>query len=654
MIKKITLSVFSFMLFATGFAINGDTARIITHSKVIIKTNPSVGSTIYPAWGVFPADSVKYRKVYLYMEFGCAPGLNCGEWDYINSIYLGRKGGVKGDSLYYEISRFITPYGNSWNAASGWKHGWYFDLTDYAYLLHDSLEIIYKHTGYEANNDRGWTVTLDFKCIEGTPVLEPKGFNKFYEVSAPYGNVNSPFKNAFPDKTFTVKAGADMVRFKTIQTGHGFEKTTENCSEFCDKIRTISIDNAAKDIRHIWRNDCGLNSLYPQAGTWLYDRSGWCPGSTVKPADFDLKLAENTQHTYSLNMEDYINTGNPGANYYISAYAIHFKDNRKTIDAAIDDILAPSSHLDYLRLNPECGAPIVRVKNLGKDTIKKVYFEYGKLGGKIQYVEVQCNIASMHDSAVNLESIYDWSGAGNTFYAKVLKVNNQADENAENNTMYSKIAYTPTWPNKIIVVLSTNKAASENYYKITDSKGNVVKYKNNLENSKVYRDTVQLDNNICYKFELFDDGPGPANNPLNKDGLNWWANPEDGSGTIVIRNGLTNAVLKNFGTDFGTKIMHNFYTTFSMDVPTLFSDVNAPIQINVYPNPSDAVTNFAIDFSENSAAQIEVFDVTGKQVYSKNVSSLFTAFNLEQLSAGMYTVIVTQGNKVNARKFIVR
>jgi hypothetical protein len=141
---------------------------------------------------------------------------------------------------------------------------------------------------------------------------------------------------------------------------------------------------------------------------------------------------------------------------------------------------------------------------------------------------------------------------------------------------------------------------------------------------------------------------------LNKDGLNWWANPDDGSGTIVIRNGLTNAVLKNFGTDFGTKIMHNFYTTFSMDVPTLFSDVNAPIQINVYPNPSDAVTNFAIDFAENSPAQIEVFDVTGKQVYSKNVSALFTAFNLELLSAGMYTVIVTQGSKVNAQKFIVR
>lgn len=653
MINKITLTVFAILFTSIVHASIGDTTKITTHNKVVIKTNPSVGSTTYPAWGVFPSDSIKYRKVYLYLEFGCAPGLNCGEWDYINSIYLGRKGGVKGDSLYYELSRFITPYGNQWNAASGWKHGWYFDLTDYAFLLHDSLEIIYKHTGYEANHDRGWTITLDFRCIEGTPALEPKGITRFFEVSAPYGNTNSPFKNALPDKNFTVKSGADMVRFKTIQTGHGFN-TTENCSEFCDKVRTISIDNTAVNSKHVWRNDCGLNSLYPQAGTWLYDRAGWCPGAPVVPADFDLKLTENTQHTYSLNMEDYTNTAGSSANYYISAYAIHYKDNRKGIDASIDDILAPSSHLDYLRLNPECGAPIVRIKNLGKDTIKKVYFEYGKLGGKIQYVEVQCNIASMHDSAVNLESIYDWSGDGNVFYAKILKVNNQTDENTENNTMYSKIAYTPTWPNKIIVVLSTNKAASENYYKITDSKGKIIKFKNNLENSKVYRDTIQLNNNICYKFELFDDGPAPANNPLNKDGLNWWANPDDGSGTIVIRSGLTNAVLKNFGTDFGTKIMHNFYTTFSMDVKGINVSDNNPIQIKVYPNPSDEITNFAIDFIDQAPSQIEVYDVAGKQVYSQSANALFTSFNLEQLTAGMYTVIVTQGGLVNAKKFNVK
>ncbi len=647
MYKKLSLVILLFAFLSQIKA--ADTARVITHNKVVIKTNPSAGFTQYTSWGVFPHDSIKYRKVYLYMEFGCAPGLNCGEWDYINNIYLQRKGGVKGDSLHYELGRFITPYGNAWNAASNWKHGWYYDITDFAYLLHDSLEIMYQHTGYEGNTDRGWTVTLDFNCVIGTPALEPKGITKFFEVSAPYGNTNSPFKNSFPDKPFTVKDGADFVRFKTIQTGHGFN-TTENCSEFCDKVRTISIDNSAVNSRHVWRSDCGFNSLYPQAGTWLYDRAGWCPGASVHPADFDMPMVANSQHTYSLDMEDYTNTAGSSANYYISAYAMHFKDNRKQRDAAIDDILAPSSHLDYLRLNPECGAPVVRIKNMGKETITTVFFEYGKMGGHTQTIEVHCNIPSMKDSAVNLEAIYDWSGASNIFYAKILKVNNQTDENEENNILYSKITNTPTWPNKIIVILTTNKAADQNYYRITDSKGNVIRNKGNFENSKVYRDTVELLNNICYKFELLDDGALPA----GKDGLGFWANTADGSGGIVIRNGLTNAVLKNFNIDFGTKIMHNFYTTFPMNIHTMSEGESSPIKIAVFPNPSNEITNFSIDFIKNEAAKIQVYDAAGKLVFEKTSSALYENFNLQQLSSGMYSILVMQGAALSSYKFIVK
>jgi len=212
-----------------------------------------------------------------------------------------------------------------------------------------------------------------------------------------------------------------------------------------DKERTIKLDNNVVDKTHVWRNDCGLNSLYPQAGTWLLDRAGWCPGAPVRPVDFEIKLAENTQHTFSLDMEDYTNTVG-SANYYLSAYAMHFKDNRKLRDAAIDDILSPSSHLDYLRLNPECGAPVIRIRNMGTETIKTLYFEYGKMGGHIQFIEIHCDIPSMKFGDVNLEAIYNWSGVSDVFYAKILKVNNQADENDENNLLYSRITNTPTCP----------------------------------------------------------------------------------------------------------------------------------------------------------------------------------------------------------------
>ncbi|MES2616897.1 MAG: peptide-N-glycosidase F-related protein [Bacteroidota bacterium] len=652
MTTKFTLIALSFFVVSTLSAATGDTAKVTTHQKVVIKTNPSVGHTRYSAWGQFPGNDKKYRKVYLYLEFGCAPGLTCGEWDYINNIYLGRKGGVKGDSLYYELARFITPYGKSWTAASNWKHGWYFDLTDFSYLMHDSLEIIYQHTGYEANNDRGWTVTLQFNCIEGTPALEPLGVTRFYEVSAPFGSASNAFKNAVPDKTFTVADNADFTRFKTIQTGHGMDQQ-ENCAEFCSKQRTIKLDNSEIDKRSVWRDNCGLNSLYPQAGTWLYDRAGWCPGAPVEANDVDVKLAANSQHTFSLDMESYTNSVGGSANYYISAYAMYFKDNRKQRDAAIDDILAPSTHFDYLRMNPECGAPILNIKNFGLDTIKTVYFEYGKLGGQIQFIEVHCNIASMQSGIVNLEAIYNWSGSGNTFYAKILKVNNQSDENDENNLMYSTIINTVTWPNKIIVTLKTNNAASENYYRITDAKGNIIKQRNNMGNNITYRDTVQLMNNICYKFELLDDGTPPASNPLNKDGLGWWANVNDGTGSLQIRSGLNNALLKSFNVDFGTKIMHNFYTTFPMGVPPLTNQIKESILVQVYPNPATSSVNLTVDFKESGPANISIYDNLGRLVYSTVTEKSTETIDVNNLASGLYHVVVNQGAFSGKTEFIV-
>ena len=160
MVKYFILSLsFLFCFFKSSAQ---DTIKVNTHNKVVIKTNPSVGHTYYSSWGTFPAKDVSYRKVYLYLEFGCAPGLRCGEWDYLNHIYIGKKGGVNGDSLHYELARFITPYGFYWNSSQNWKHGWIFDVTEFSDILHDSVQILYKHTGYESNTDRGWTVTLDF------------------------------------------------------------------------------------------------------------------------------------------------------------------------------------------------------------------------------------------------------------------------------------------------------------------------------------------------------------------------------------------------------------------------------------------------------------------------------------------------------------
>ncbi len=620
-----------------------DTTKITTHNKVVIKTNPSVGVTEYPSATLFPGDTTQYRKAYLYMEFGCAPGLKCGEWDYGNHIYL------KKNNVRYEIARFITPYGFYWNSGMNWKHGWIYDLTDFSYLLHDSFEIIYQHSGYEGNTDRGWTVTLDFYLINGEPARIPKGISSIYRLGAPYGNVNNPFDSVVKPQNFTVANGADMVSFKVLQTGHGMDQQ-ENCAEFCSKERSIFLDNQLISQKQVWRDNCGMNSLYPQAGTWLYDRAGWCPGAPVISDDQFKMLTQGTEHTYHLRMQEYSNTTGGSANYDISVYGLHFKDNRKQIDAAIEDIIAPSKHYDYLRYNPICGAPIIRVRNLGKDTLKRLDFEYGKVGGKIQRIWVPCLIAPFESGTMELEAIYDWSGSGNTFFAKLIKVNDKDDEYQDDNIAYSTITRSPMHPNKLYVVFRSNNAPSENSYKIRDARGNVVLSRDNFVANTTYRDTVFLGNNICYTLEFSDEGTPPSSMPLNKDGLEWWANTADGAGTFQIRNGNTNGLIKSFAPDFGTRFDYQFMTTFNMGIDELGFD---NLLIDFYPNPALGSGHLHIESVNSSEYSYQIYDANGKAIGNSESVSEVTDMDLNDLAAGVYTIIVYQNGTAYTKRFII-
>ena len=112
-------------------------------------------------------------------------------------------------------------------------------------------------------------------------------------------------------------------------------------------------------------------------------------------------------------------------------------------------------------MNPTCGAPIIRVRNLGRDTIKRLVFDYGKVGGDTQNIWVPCNIAPFENGTVELEAIYNWSGASNKFFATITKVNDFADENTVDNTLYSTITRSQTFPDKIYVVFKSNNAPTE-------------------------------------------------------------------------------------------------------------------------------------------------------------------------------------------------
>ena len=87
------------LLLGVTSTIGAQVSTVQTHKDVVIQTEPSRGFTNYSGWGVFPTEGKTYSKVTATLTFECAPGLRCGEWDYLNYIYLGKRRGNKKDSL---------------------------------------------------------------------------------------------------------------------------------------------------------------------------------------------------------------------------------------------------------------------------------------------------------------------------------------------------------------------------------------------------------------------------------------------------------------------------------------------------------------------------------------------------------------------------
>ncbi len=638
-------------IFINVYAAAGDTVKVKAHENVLIQTDPSVGQTFYPVWAEFPAATTKYYKVFAYLTFECPPNMTCGEWDYINDISIRRKGGVEGDTVGWEIARFITPYGLGFN--STWKHGWYYDLTDFAPLLHDSLEIVYRHSGYETQNGRGWVINLNFFCIEGTPPLEVVKIDTMWHGSFAYGNAADPIENHLDLRNVTFQSDTRAANLKIIQTGHGMD-SLQNCAEFCPKDRTIKFDGVQLQKKNVWR-ECGFNSVFPQNGTWLYDRTNWCPGESVKEDNLLLQnMTGGSSHTFDFDMQPY--TMNPFRNFgnwVISTYLVEYAEPTYTNDVSLEAVIAPSKEYEFLRYNPICGTPIIVIKNNGKNNLTSAEINYGLKGGQKVSFNWTGNLSLGQTDTVELTTPMLWQGGSNEFEVSVTKPNGGTDEFEHTNSAVVPFETTDVVnDNKIIITFRSNNAASENYYRLRDAvTGNIVMEKNNFSPKTTYKDTVMLTPGLCYSFEFYDDGPTPSGLPnLNKDGLNWWANPADGSGYIRIMNG-SGSIFKNFSSDFGTKILYQFTALFPVSV----SEV-APLhaRVEVYPNPNNG--QFSIDYElQSTNSTLEVFSVTGAKVFSQSLNgySGLLDIDLSSQAKGIYMIKITAPDKAAVLRKVV-
>lgn len=665
---KVYLSlVFLICLGLQSFASPGDTTKVRVHNAVDMTWYGS-----YKAKALFPADGPEFHRIDLRFTIGCATG-GCSDWDYTVLIHLLKPTGTFDSTILsidtitanpllidttwnvfelnerFELARMITPYGtymrtgaNGYN--SQWKHTLVWDATDYQTLLRDSVEFEIVYQGYSS----GFSATLDFDMIEGVPARRPvKVQNVYPHRGFSYLNSNTVESQYLPSVNIALEPGVDKAVLHTLTSGHGFVNAL-NCAEFCQKEYRVKVNGTQQYAQSMWRDDCGTNPVYPQGGTWLYDRANWCPGAKALTHEHDLSpfVSANQAFDLDLDIEPYSYTvpaGETPAGYNWSTLLVQFSEYPHTLDAELEDILSPSTETDHKRFNPSCGSAWVRIRNKGTQPLQGLTLSYGYEHGPLQTFSWTGNLGFMESELVELPfgdpSMWVQSAPSNRFFAQASAPNGGADQNSLNDTKWSRFVPTPIHPSAIRFNLRTNTQGWHTYWTLTDASGAMVDQGDNLASNTVFAYDWNLAPG-CYRLSIGDRG---------KNGLSWWANNE-GAGYARFTPVGSPVPFKQFQADFGTEL--EYWFTVGIGLGT---DENPKPKFGVFPNPGSGLFEVLVEAGMNDV-DYTLTDLNGRllQQAPLQVVNGRAELHLETLPKGVYLLTLrSQGQALGTERLLL-
>ncbi|HIP26250.1 MAG TPA: T9SS type A sorting domain-containing protein, partial [Flavobacteriaceae bacterium] len=81
-------------------------------------------------------------------------------------------------------------------------------------------------------------------------------------------------------------------------------------------------------------------------------------------------------------------------------------------------------------------------------------------------------------------------------------------------------------------------------------------------------------------------------------------------------------------------------------------DKQKQIQFAMYPNPVNSELNIVLP-SNLDNAQVEIYNVLGKKISSKNLNDSFNKLNVSTLSTGIYLIkIIGDNNTFGVKQFV--
>jgi hypothetical protein len=551
-----------------------------------------------------------------------------------STIYVGELIYYNRYPMAFQIMSFVTPYGAYLDLGTYGKT-WYFDVTDFAPIL-KGLKRINMTSGGQWQED----MDIKFHFIVGTPSRDVVDIQQIWRPQS-RGYTSILNEDSFEPRDIQLDPNAVSYKIRTVITGHGQE------GEFIPRDHFININGG--NIEYTWPvwTECGGNPIYPQGGTWIYDRAGWCPGQASDLREDDITSLVTAGQTHNI---DYGVTNASGtSNYWVSSQLVSYKAPNHNLDASVVDIISPTDKVKYSRINPTCGKPKIIIKNTGANSLTSLKIEYWVNNSTNKESQIWSgNLNFQEQDTVELNapsSIWDnLMNSNNKFYVEISEPNQSSDENIYNNYINSTFEPTPSYENSFALWLQTNSGSiglnqSETSWKIYDSNNNLT-YESagggSLMINSQYRDTLVFDDG-CYSFIMTD---------TDDDGIDFWAN-NDGAGMARFRK-LAGSWIKVFEGDFGSFIHHEFQV--NNNTTSIEEDLT---EWSFYPNPaknqitikgfSEGITDFIVLDSIGKKLKKVTIETQGD--FSKNI-------DLSYLKDGVYMIKIITNDKEILKKVV--
>ena len=434
---------------------------------------------------------------------------------------------------------------------------------------------------------------------------------------------------------------------------------------FDDNPATISQAMGSTEANSTWTVQWDRNTTTEggSSGSPLFDQNRriigqlWGGGASCQnltAPDYYGRVSSSWQPTGSNStnqLKFWLDPSSSGA-----AFIDGFDPNNATtvaLDAAVS-----GANLTAQALCADNYQPSVSLMNVGTTTLTSAQISYQIDNGTAQQYNWSGSLNQWQSQTITLPTVQLAAGA-HTFSATVSNPNQALDENATNNQSVANINVTavPETIDMLKVTLLTDDYADETYVELRNAAGAVVWSEGNesvagnfgtsnfpapndpttpLQNNTTYNFDIPLTAFECYTFVIYDyygDGMGASQ----------WGGT---NGALSLANNNSVNIFTLPTADFGDSV-----AVVVRHIDDAGLD-NSALNFTLAPNPAQSELN--VNWFNQAQMTIQVYDVCGKLLFTREVEASSTQLNIQGLSAGTYLLQLNGNNGTVVQKKFVK